>query len=136
MTSPASMLQLPQPYLLFLGDVTEPSLAKTAFGLRDWARERVIGECASSPDAVTLDLPRLSPAEALAHGAKSIVIGIANLGGYIDETWMPTLLEALEAGLDIISGMHMKLAENPQLKAAAEKHGRRLIDIRVPPKNI
>jgi uncharacterized NAD-dependent epimerase/dehydratase family protein len=49
---------------------------------------------------------------------------------------MPSLLEALEAGLDIISGMHMKLAETPQLKAAADRLGRRLIDIRVPPKGI
>ena len=30
-------LLLPQPYLLFLGDTTEPGYAKTAFGLRDWA---------------------------------------------------------------------------------------------------
>ena len=29
-------LELPQPYLLFLGDVTEAGFAKTAFGLRDW----------------------------------------------------------------------------------------------------
>jgi hypothetical protein len=30
-------LNLPSPYLLFLGDVTEPLFAKTAYGLRDWA---------------------------------------------------------------------------------------------------
>ena len=36
--------KLPQPYLLFLGDTTEPGYAKTAFGLRDWASERCIGE--------------------------------------------------------------------------------------------
>src|SRR3546814_2224374 len=30
--------RLPHPYLLFLGDTTEPSFAKTAFGLADWAR--------------------------------------------------------------------------------------------------
>ncbi len=35
---------LPQPYLLFLGDVTEPAYAKTAMGLRDWAGERCVGE--------------------------------------------------------------------------------------------
>ena len=35
----AIMTNLPQPYLLFLGDTTEPSYAKTAFGLRDWAAE-------------------------------------------------------------------------------------------------
>jgi len=136
MTSPASMLQLPQPYLLFLGDVTEPGFAKTAFGLRDWAGERVIGEFACAGCTVTLGLAKLTPAEARAKGARSLVIGVANSGGYIDETWMPSLLEALEAGLDIISGMHTRLEQNPQLKATAERLGRRLIDIRVPPRNI
>src|SRR3546814_9017022 len=37
---------LPQPYLLFLGDIVEPAYAKTAFGLRDWAPERCVGEFA------------------------------------------------------------------------------------------
>src|SRR3546814_7897201 len=35
---------LPQPYLLFLGDIVEPAYAKTAFGLRDWAPERCRSE--------------------------------------------------------------------------------------------
>jgi hypothetical protein len=39
-------IQLPQPYLLFLGDVTEAPFAKTAFGLRDWAPNMCVGECA------------------------------------------------------------------------------------------
>lgn len=34
-----AMFELPTPYLLFLGDVTEPGYAKTAFALRDWAPE-------------------------------------------------------------------------------------------------
>jgi uncharacterized NAD-dependent epimerase/dehydratase family protein len=131
-----AVLNLPQPYLLFLGDVTEPGFAKTAFGLRDWAGERVVGEFACDSCTVTLGLPKLTPAEARAKGARSLVVGIANSGGYIDESWMPSLLEALEAGLDIISGMHTKLEQTPQLKATAERLGRRLIDIRVPPKNI
>ena len=38
--------RLPQPYLLFLGDTVEPGYAKTAFGLRDWAPERCVGEFA------------------------------------------------------------------------------------------
>jgi hypothetical protein len=57
-------VELPQPYLLFLGDVTEPTYAKTAFGLRDWARERCVGEWSCSDGTVTLGLPRLSPAQA------------------------------------------------------------------------
>ena len=37
-------LELPSPYLLFLGDITEPAFAKTAFGLKDWAPDKCLGE--------------------------------------------------------------------------------------------
>lgn len=70
------MHQLRHPYLLFLGDVQRPSDAKTAFGLRDWARDRVLGECALPESAVSLQLPRLTPAQAAAQGAGSLVIGV------------------------------------------------------------
>src|SRR5215468_3753993 len=126
---------LPQPYLLFLGDTTEPGYAKTAFGLRDWAGDRCIGEWACGA-TVTTGLPFLTPKEARARGARGLVIGVANSGGIIYDSWIPPLVEALEAGLDIVSGMHMRLADTPQLKAAAARFGRRLIDVRTPPKNI
>ena len=62
---PASLvLALPAPYLLFLGDVTEAGYAKTAFGLRDWARELCVGEFAMPGGTVTTGLPRLTPREA------------------------------------------------------------------------
>ena len=126
---------LPQPYLLFLGDTTEPGYAKTAFGLRDWAGDRCVGEW-SCGATVTTGLPRLRPKEARARGARGLVIGVANTGGVIYESWIPSLIEALESGLDIISGMHTRLSDTPALKAAASRLGRRLIDIRTPPKNI
>src|ERR1700734_3825419 len=128
--------KLPEPYLLFLGDTTQPGYAKTAFGLRDWAGERCIGEWSCAGATVSADLPRLSPKEARARGARALVIGVANTGGVIGESWIPALVEALESGLDLISGMHAKLGSVPQLKAAAGGYGRRLIDVRTPPKNI
>ena len=137
MTQPAlPVLDLPQPYLLFLGDITEPEYAKTAFGLRDWARERCVGEYACSGGTVSTGLPLLTPAQAVAKGARSLVIGIANEGGFIAETWMSALLKALDAGLDVISGMHTRLRDVPALNAAAMRNGRRLIDVRRPPRNI
>lgn len=129
----ASIGGLPTPYLLFLGDVTEPGYAKTAFGLRDWARDRVVGEWSCSADAVSLGLPRLSPAQARDQGARAMLIGIANQGGFIADAWMPSLLDALENGLDLVAGMHTRLNDQPQLKAAAERLGRTLFDVRVPP---
>jgi uncharacterized NAD-dependent epimerase/dehydratase family protein len=136
MKTTTAALQLPYPYLLFLGDTTEPSFAKTAFGLRDWVPERCLGEWACEGATVTTGLPRLTPKEACAKGARGLVIGVANIGGMIGETWIPLLVEALAAGLDLVSGLHAKLNDVPQLKEAAARTGRRLIDVRVPPASI
>ena len=117
--SASLVVPLPAPYLLFLGDTTEPGYAKTAFGLRDWARDRCVGEFALPQGTVTAGLAKLSPREAHARGARSIVIGVANTGGVLKPEWIPGLVEGLEAGLDIVSGMHGRLAGSRELKAAA-----------------
>ena len=124
---------LPAPYLLFLGDVAEAGFAKTALGLRDWAAERCVGEWSLPGAQVTTGLPAMTPAAAVAAGARGLVIGVANAGGVIPPSWRAALLEALDAGLDLISGMHTRLAELPGLAVAAQRAGRQLHDIRVPP---
>jgi uncharacterized NAD-dependent epimerase/dehydratase family protein len=126
-------LVLPQPYLLFLGDTTEPGFAKTAFGLVDWAGEKCVGEYGLPGCTVTAGLVRMTPAEARAAGARSLVIGVANQGGVIGSSWVAALVEALEAGLDLVSGMHSRLESVPAIAEAARRTGRRLIDVRVPP---
>jgi uncharacterized NAD-dependent epimerase/dehydratase family protein len=129
-------LALPQPYLLFLGDTTEAGYAKTAFGLRDWAPEKCVGELRLAGATVTTGLAEMTPAEARALGAQALVIGVANPGGLIPQAWRASLMAALEAGLDIVGGMHMRLADIPELAEAAHRLGRRLIDVRVPPVQI
>jgi uncharacterized NAD-dependent epimerase/dehydratase family protein len=129
-------LELPQPYLVFLGDLTDPGYGKTANGLRDWARELCIGEYALPESTVSAGLPRLSPREAYERGARALVIGVASVGGMIPTAWLSSLVEALEAGLDLVSGMHMRLAAIPELRMAADQLGRKLIDVRQPPPNL
>jgi uncharacterized NAD-dependent epimerase/dehydratase family protein len=127
---------IPSPYLVFLGDTTEAVFAKTAFGLRDWARDRCVGEWSCGETTITTGLPRMSPRQARERGARGMVIGVANFGGVIQESWLPSLVDALEAGLDLVAGMHAKLHQVEPLRSAAERLGRRLIDVRVPPANI
>ena len=134
--APVAAGALPAPHLLFLGDVTEPGYAKTAFGLRDWAGERCVGEWALPGATVSTGLPRLDPVAAAAAGARSMVIGVASPGGAIPAAWLHALRAALEAGLDLVSGMHSRLTDLPGLAALAERHGRRLIDVRVPPPDL
>lgn len=132
----AGVLVLPQPYVLFLGDTTIAGFAKTAFGLKDWAPEKCVGELRLPGATVTTGLETLTAAEAHARGARALVIGVANLGGVIPANWRASLVEALEAGLDLIAGMHMRLADIPELAEAAHRLGRQLIDVRVPPSQI
>jgi uncharacterized NAD-dependent epimerase/dehydratase family protein len=126
----------PPRLLLFLGDTIEPGYAKTAFGLRDWAGDRCVGELALPGARVTTGLPRLTAVQGFQQGARALAIGVANAGGIIPQGWIPALIESLEAGLDIISGMHARLTGIPPLRAAADRLGRRLVDVRVPPDGI
>ena len=127
---------LPAPYLLFLGDTVEPGYAKTAFGLVDWAADRCIGEWSLPGATVTTGLPQLTPTAAHDRGARALIIGVANPGGFIAPSWVPALLDALESGLDIVSGMHARLADVPGLQQAAQRLGRGLFDVRTPPASI
>lgn len=135
-TRQESLPALPGPYLLFLGDTTEPAYAKTAFGLRDWAPARCIGEYSICGATISTRLRFLTPVQARAAGAGAMVIGVANPGGAIPATWLPALMQALESGLDLVSGMHMRLDQIPVLQAAARRLDRQLIDVRDPPHDI
>ncbi len=124
------MHQLRKPYLLFLGDVTLKSDAKTAFGLRDWCGADVLGEWSLPSATVSLGLPRITPAQAAAQGAGSLVIGVAAVGGALPPQWLAELEAALDAGLDLVSGQHTRLNTFPRLVQAAARSGAKLIDVR------
>lgn len=135
-TPPTASPAFHAPYLLFTGDVTEPGYAKTAFGLRDWAREKCLAQWTLGDGSLDLGLPRMDAAAAVEAGAQSVIVAVSNRGGFISDYWLPALARAAEAGLDIVSGMHMRLPSFPALVEAAERGGARLIDLRVPPANI
>lgn len=122
----------PAPYLIYLGDVTDESCCKTGFGLVHWARERTIGQFRSSQDAVSVGLRDMNPEEAVAAGAQSLVIGIADVGGHVAASWHADLSRAAQAGLSIVNGGHQKLADVPGLCHAAAQAGVKLVEMRNP----
>jgi len=124
-------MDLPFPYALFLGDA-DPLSAKTATGIAHWRPERCIAQVALPNCSVDLRLPTLSPAEVVAAGGRLLIIGVADFGGKISEQWVPTLIDALEAGLDLASGLHHRLADHPVLAQTAARLGRRIFDVRQP----
>ncbi len=130
-------IALPQPYLLFLGDTTEPGYAKTAFGLRDWAPERCIGEFSVPGATVTTGLPsadtragrqrrRESDGDRRCQRRRIHSACVARCAGRSDGSGArPDRRHACA-----------RLRDFPRLRETAERLGRRLIDIRIPPERI
>lgn len=120
------------PYLLFLGDAPDALSAKVAQGVKDWRPENCVGQFRQEGCQADMGLPDMTIQEAVAAGAKTLIVGVANRGGHISESWNSTFEEALAAGMDIASGLHNLLTDNPKLVELAAQHGQSLFDVRVP----
>nr|USU30439.1 DUF1611 domain-containing protein [Methylobacterium sp. OTU13CASTA1] len=123
-------MQIETPYLMFLGDVPDTLAAKTAYGIKDWRPEWCVGQMRLPGCAADLGIPDLTLAQAVEKGCRTMVIGVANAGGVLPDHWVSEIVAALEAGLDIASGLHARLGAVPAIAAAAEANGRQLHDVR------
>ena len=129
-------VQLSAPYLILIGDITDATYAKTGFGLVHWRPDLVAGQLRFPGCEADLGVPDLSISAAVEAGVKSLIIGVAPIGGVVPESWWASIEEAARAGMDIVCGLHFKLADFPAVVAAAEASGARLIDVRNPPANL
>ncbi len=120
------------PYLLFLGDAPDQLATKVAQGIYDWRPDYSVGQLRLPGCGADLGVKDMSLAQAKAAGVKTLVIGVANRGGEISPAWRKVLVEALEMGFDIASGLHNLLRNEPELYAASQTHGTTLHDVRVP----
>jgi len=120
------------PYLLFLGDAPDQLAAKVAQGIRDWRPENAVGQFRLPGCGADVGLTDMTLAQARDAGARTLVIGVANRGGVISQDWKDVLVQALEMGYDLASGLHNLLREDRDLMAAAQTHGGTLHDVRVP----
>lgn len=125
-------MRIETPYLLFLGDAADPLAAKTAAGIAQWRPESCMGQMRLPGCNADLNLPDMGIAEAREAGVRTLVVGAANRGGSLNEGWVPLLIQALEAGFDLASGLHQKLADIPALAGLAASLGRQIHDVRHP----
>ena len=116
--------------------------AKTALGVMRYGRDTVVclldstiaGRMASEIVGVhpRFDVPAVATLEeALALRPDALLIGIAPTGGRLPPDWRSTILAAIRAGLDVLSGLHTFLGDDPEFAAAAARRGDR--DRRLPP---
>jgi len=120
------------PYLLYLGSAPDDLSIKTARGLAYWRPQWCLGQHRRDDCAVTLGLPDYALAQGRQNGADTMVIGVANAGGVMSPEMVADAIAALEAGLNVVSGLHHRLNDQPEIVAAARANGRVLFDARAP----
>ncbi|MGE3830549.1 MAG: DUF1611 domain-containing protein, partial [Parvibaculaceae bacterium] len=123
-------MDIAKPYLLFLGDVKDQLAAKTAQGVVDWRPEWCVGQLRLPGCAADCGIADMTVAESIAKGAKTMVVGVVNAGGVLPEHWTKVIVEALDSGLDVATGLHKRLGSIPEIAEAAKRNGRKLHDVR------
>jgi uncharacterized NAD-dependent epimerase/dehydratase family protein len=117
--------------------------AKTAMGVIRYSRDEIVAILDSTMAGRNLreflpafDIPFVGRLDDALDGPvrpDGLLIGIAPTGGKLPEAWRATILAAIEAGLDIHSGLHQFVGDDPEFAAVAARAGTRLIDYRRPP---
>ncbi|MDA0663556.1 MAG: DUF1611 domain-containing protein [Proteobacteria bacterium] len=123
-------MSIANPYLMFLGDAPDQLAAKTANGVAKWRPDWCLGQLRLDGCKADIGLADMTLEEAAAAGAKTLIVGVANQGGFLPESWVATLERALDLGMDIASGLHMRLTDLPGMVEKASKLGRSLYDAR------
>jgi uncharacterized NAD-dependent epimerase/dehydratase family protein len=121
--------------------------AKTAVGVMRFGPDPIVAVIdgtnagRSAGEALGLTGPRFAApivatlAEALAQdpAPTALLVGIAPTGGRLPSDWRTIILEALAAGLEVHSGLHTFLGDDPEFAAAAAAAGVSIVDYRRPP---
>jgi uncharacterized NAD-dependent epimerase/dehydratase family protein len=122
-----------------------PLTSKTANQCVRYAPERLVGIIDSTRAGQTAqsvlgfggDIPVVATLEeGLALGPTAMLVGIAPTGGQLPPPWKEMLATAARRGLDLWSGLHSFLGDDPVLAAAAADGGARVIDLRRPPADL
>jgi D-glutamate N-acetyltransferase len=120
-----------------------PHHAKTAMGVIRYGTDPIAAVLDSSIAGRNVrewvpgrDIPAvatLAEALALPEPPNTLLIGIAPTGGRLPDEWRRIILEAINAGMDVHSGLHTFLGDDPEFSAAAAAKGVQIVDFRRPP---
>ncbi|WP_121742033.1 DUF1611 domain-containing protein [Natronorubrum halophilum] len=122
-----------------------PNRAKTALGVLRYADYDVVGvlDRDNAGRRVNDFVPDVQDApiyeelaDLEADDVDALLIGIAPIGGGLDESWRPDVRTALEYGCDVISGLHYFLNDDEEFAQLAAEKGCELRDVRKPPEDL
>jgi len=131
-------------YVILAPGVFSTRASKTAHGVVAYAKDPTVAVIDPSQDGKEVrdvvsyldsNAPIVANIEAsLRYKPTSLLVGVAPPGGALPADWRREIITALEAGLEVVSGLHDVLAEDPDFVAAAKRGNASIWDVRVPPK--
>jgi D-glutamate N-acetyltransferase len=125
--------------ILAEGFSADPHYGKTARGVLRYRREDVVAilDSTRDPGASEEGVPVVQTVEeAMQLGPTTALVGVATQGGRFPPAWLALLRECVDAGLDIENGLHVFLADDPELAELARSRGVELRDLRRPPSDL
>lgn len=129
-------MNTPRRLILLTDGYSDDHTAKTAINLIRYKRQEVVAvldkQGAGKTSREVLGLGDVPVVGSLADApeANTLLIGIAPPGGKIPLPWRPIILEAIRRGLNVVSGLHDLLNEDPEFVQAARQRGVKLVDVR------
>jgi len=123
--------------ILILGEgfSHDPHYGKTMRGIIRYGPDQVVAILDSRRAGEDHDgIPIVGTVEdALPYEPTVAVVGVATQGGRFPPAWRDLLTAAIAAGLDVESGLHEFVSDDPELTDLARTHGVELRDLRKPP---
>ena len=124
--------------ILAEGFSADPHYGKTMRGVLRYRRDDVVAILDSTRAGETDDgVPVVASVEdALPLGPDTALVGVATQGGRFPPAWIELLRSCIANGLDVENGLHVFLADDPELRELAAQHGVELRDLRRPPPDL
>jgi uncharacterized NAD-dependent epimerase/dehydratase family protein len=124
--------------ILAEGRSADRHYGKTMYGVIQYGPDPVVAVLDSERAGRTVDgVPVVATIEeGLSYDPTTALVGVAVAGGRLGPEWRDLLRDAIAAGLDIESGMHEFLGDDPELSALARGKGVELRDVRRPPDDL
>lgn len=123
--------------ILILGEgfSHDPHYGKTMRGIIRYGPDPVVAILDSKRAGADHDgIPVVaSVEEAMPYEPTVAIVGVATQGGRFPPAWRELLRRSIESGLDVESGLHEFVSDDPELSALAREHGVELRDLRKPP---
>ena len=126
--------------ILILGEgfSDDAHYGKTMRGIVRYGPDPVVAILDSKrPGAIHEGIPIVGAVEdALPYEPTVAVVGVATQGGRFPPAWRELLKQCIAAGLDVESGLHEFVSEDPELTELALERGVELRDLRKPPEGL